>query len=132
MSVKWMFSLPIIAVLVLMLGGCSSKSNVTKIQAEDAGTTFELRKGDVIEITLAGNITTGYTWEWVKPDSSILDLQGEPEYIAESDLVGSAGVQVFKFVANSVGSEELNLIYHRTFEPDVPPLEEFKVQITVK
>lgn len=131
MSDKWKYSLPIIMVMVFLLGGCSSKGNVAKLVAEDAGSTIEINKGDVIEVTLAGNITTGYTWEWVKPDSSIFDLQGDPEYKSESDLVGAPGVQVFRFMANSVGTEELNLIYHRTFEPDVPPLEEFKVQITV-
>lgn len=129
---KWLFSFPLLTIIFILLSGCSTKGTVTKVRAEDAGSTIEVTSNDVIEVTLAGNITTGYTWEWDKPGSSILELQDEPEYKAESDLVGAPGAQIFKFNPISAGTEELHLIYHRTFEPDVPPLEEFMVTIKVK
>ncbi len=132
MSGKWFFSFPLLTILIILLTGCATRGAVTNVQAEDARSTIEVTLNDVIEVTLAGNITTGYTWEWDKPGSSILELQGEPEYKAESDLVGAPGAQVFKFNPISAGTEELHLIYHRTFEPDVPPLEEFMVTIEVK
>lgn len=123
--------------LVLMglwavLGACSLRSTVIHLSAADAGGDVSAKVGDTIEIKLQGNITTGYSWEWQKPEGSILELPDDPEYKAESELVGAPGIQIFKFKAASTGKEEIHMIYHRAFEQDVPPLEEYSITVRVE
>jgi inhibitor of cysteine peptidase len=104
---------------------------VTKLIAGDAGSTVHLRQGDALEISLDGNPTTGYTWE-VAPDAgALLVQQGNPEFKADSSALGSGGIMTLRFKADHQGTTDLKLIYHRTFEPNVPPLRTFEVKVIV-
>ncbi len=115
-----------------LLAGCSAGGNVIALTKSDHGSTISVQKGDTIQVSLEGNPTTGYTWEWVPVGADFLRMSGEPEYRSDGNLVGAAGKYTFTFDVTETGSGELHLIYHRTFEPDVPPLEDFSVSITAE
>jgi len=115
-----------------VISGCNPGGDNIHLTKEDNGSLVEARVGDLIELTIEGNPTTGYTWEWIKDEGTIVELQGEPEYSADSDLIGSGGVYKFVFHMKDSGDGALRLVYHRTFEPDVPPLEEFSITLQVR
>ena len=65
-------------------------------------------------------------------DAAVLHLAGEPDYAAASDALGSGGEFDFLFTAAAPGETELTLIYHRSFEKDVPPKRTFSVKVVVR
>ncbi len=116
--------------LVFFITACGAKENA--LGKEDFGRQVELREGEKILITLDANPTTGYQWEIVEVDNSILKQVGEAEYDADSPkLVGSGGEENFRFEAVGTGVTDLQLIYHQPWET-VPPVDTFSLTIVVK
>jgi inhibitor of cysteine peptidase len=125
----------ILSIALFVLVGCSSaragEKTVTLTDA-DAGKTIELQNGNLLVVTLDGNITTGFTWEMVPQTSAVLKQLGEPVVTPESSALGAGGKISLKFQAVKTGQASLTLIYHRSFEKDVPPEKTFEVTILVK
>jgi predicted secreted protein len=119
-------------ITIAILAACGAGSDPVKLTAKDAGTTVHLKQGDVLEIALEGNPTTGYTWEAAPDSGSLLALQGEPQFKADSSALGSGGIMTLQFKAVQTGTAPLKLIYHRTFEPGVAPLQSFEVTVVVE
>jgi inhibitor of cysteine peptidase len=119
--------------LVVMAGisGCSAQSALA-LEGEDNGREITLQKGRTLTIKLEGNPTTGYSWEVVETEGAILQQVGEAEFEPESDLLGAPGTQTLRFEAVDTGKMELKLVYRRSWETDVEPLETFTVQVTVE
>jgi inhibitor of cysteine peptidase len=120
-------------VLCAALAACTGIGpSPKKLTAKDAGSTIHVKVGDVIEVALDGNPTTGYTWEEAPGASELLAQQGEPEFKASSSAIGSGGTMTLRFKALQQGTYPLKLIYHRTFEPGVAPLQIFEANILVE
>jgi inhibitor of cysteine peptidase len=92
----------------------------------------ELKVGDALDVTLDGNPTTGYVWEVQWVDSDVLQPVGETDFEPDSGAVGSGGRVTLHFVALATGQTPLQLIYHRPWEQDVPPIRTFEVAVTVR
>jgi inhibitor of cysteine peptidase len=124
------------AVLVAVMAStaaCGSKSS--PLTAADNGKSVEVKKGDLIVIQLDGNPSTGYNWEAKDLDSSMFEQVGEPEFKSgnpDPNIVGAGGTLTLTFKALKTGIATLALVYHRSWEPDVEPLDTFSVTITVK
>ena len=119
--------------ILLLLTACSASHNTSvRVSEEDANSTISLSVGDKLEVVLEGNPTTGYQWERVSGDEAIVMQVGEPGFEPDSNALGSGGKVTLRFEAVGAGEAVLRLIYHRSFEPDVPPLEIFEVTVTVK
>jgi len=95
-------------------------------------TELRLCKGEGLELKLEMRAGTGFTWEIAKNDSAILESRGKPgtEPIGEVKP-GSAQLQVFRFVAKSAGTSDLELEYKRPFEKDTPPARTYKLSVVV-
>jgi inhibitor of cysteine peptidase len=92
----------------------------------------DLACGSILEISLKGNPTTGYSWEAEALDPKMLKQIGEPEFIPDSQLYGSGGTIILKFLATGSGLTHLKVIYHRSFEKNVAPLAMFATDILIK
>jgi inhibitor of cysteine peptidase len=114
----------------LILAACGAGS--MQLHEQDAGRTIPMRQSDRLEVALLGNPTTGYTWEQAGGDDAVLRSAGEPAFQPASSAVGSGGVITFVFVASNPGQTTLTLVYHRAFEPNVPPLKTFQVGVIVR
>jgi inhibitor of cysteine peptidase len=117
--------------LTILLAACGAPSSQT-ITEQDAGKTIEVSKGETITILLEGNPTTGYTWELASENLSILRQVGEPAFTPDSQAAGSGGKVSLKFEAVTTGQGLLQLVYHRSFEPDEPPVRTFEANVVVK
>jgi inhibitor of cysteine peptidase len=125
--------LTLILILLWLLGSCSSTPTPEILTEKNDGMTVNLKPGDTLVVQLQGNPSTGYTWEPENKNLKILTMVGEPEFISQNkNVVGSAGVITLQFKAVTVGQEPLKLIYHRSWEKDVAPLQTFTVSIVVK
>jgi inhibitor of cysteine peptidase len=119
-------------VLCTALAGCGVPgSGTTKLSEKDAGSTVHVKQGDIVEVALDGNPTTGYTWEQAPGSGDLLTQQGDPEFKADTNALGSGGIMTLRFKALHPGTYPLQLIYHRTFEPNVAPLHTFEATVVV-
>jgi inhibitor of cysteine peptidase len=113
----------------ILLASCAPALTYSK---QDDGKVISVKVGDTFSITLDGNPTTGYAWETLPDSAALLTLVGEPAYNSSSDLLGAGGTYTFTFKAIAKGSTTLELIYHRSFETGVDPLETYTVTVEVK
>jgi len=123
----------VITLLIILL--CSCKS-IAELTFDDKGKSFELEKGERINIKLESNPTTGY--EWIlggETDTSVVSLF-DSKFVQtekEEELVGVGGYEIFTFKAENSGQTEIILTYKRSWEEE--ELKEeflFKINITVK
>jgi len=106
------------------------------VDENDADSQVELEQGRILVITLESNPSTGYRWEQVETQESILQQMGEAEFkpsdTGESPPPGTGGWEIFRFKAISAGQTSLKLVYHRPWEEDVEPLKTFSLQVVVR
>lgn len=120
--------------LLAVLGSACSSAAAEPVHLGpgDNGSSIVLPVGESFNITLEGNLTTGYSWEADPiPDPAILELVEEPSYESDSKALGAGGKFTFTCRAVGEGQTNLRLIYHRPFEPDVPPLEVYELTVRV-
>jgi inhibitor of cysteine peptidase len=106
------------------------------VDEEDDGSQVELEQGQILVVTLESNPTTGYRWEQIEAQESILQQMGEAEFkpseTGEPPLVGAGGWEIFRFKAISAGQMTLQLVYHRPWEEGVEPLKTFSLQVVTR
>ena len=118
----------VLLALAVLATGCGSAKEV-KLGVEDNGGQIEIEKDQALLITLESNPTTGYRWEAVEAGESVLQQIGEAEFKMSDPRdpppPGTGGTETFRFKAIKAGQTMLKLIYHRSWEKDVEPLETF-------
>ncbi len=118
--------------MLALFSGCGV--NGTSLTDADNGKQITVQPGDIVTLTLVSNPTTGYSWQVMEVDATVLVQDGEPEYQqspGSEGLVGAGGTETFRFKAIGKGETKLNLGYMRPWE-SVPPIETFTVTIAVK
>lgn len=132
---KWKLTILLTIILAgMLLTGCA-KENQISVTAEQNNTTVEMQTGDVLVIELDAIPGTGYAWEVEKLDTAILNQDGEIEFVpkkADEALVGGTETQIIRIKAVGPGETAVKLIYHRSFEQDVDPLQTFYLNVVVK
>jgi inhibitor of cysteine peptidase len=126
-----LFVFALLSMMALSARG-PSVQKPTRLSEGDAGRTVELHAGDKLEVSLKGNPTTGYQWEMAVVDAAVLKLVGEPEFNPDSSALGAGGKVTLRFEAVAAGQTILQLIYHRSFEKNVPPIKTFKATVVIK
>jgi inhibitor of cysteine peptidase len=124
----------LLAVALSMAWACSppQAGGAIELDADDAGHRIELSRDRTLYISLASNPTTGYRWEVDALDEDVLRQVGEPEFEPQSRLVGAPGVEILHFQAVNTGRTTVKLVYRRSWEKDVEPLETYSVDVVVR
>jgi inhibitor of cysteine peptidase len=97
----------------------------------DGGSAVALDVGGELTITLPANPSTGYSWVVTAMNTARLTLVGEPEFSAESNLIGAGGTITYRFRGAAAGQDSLQLDYVRPWE-DTDPLETYVLTINVR
>lgn len=120
-------------IFALMLGnaGNTLAGEFMKLSENDSGKTVEICVGDEFEVVLPGNPTTGYVWEVRSLDSNVLRL-GKADFFANNKAIGAGGMEIIKFHAIAAGTSVVRLIFHKSFEHNIPPLKTFAVTVIIK
>ena len=93
----------------------TGETGVTRLTAKDSGKTITVKAGEEIEISLAGNPTTGFTWN-NKTAAGTLKLSGRIYHRAGGPALGAPGMSTVKYQALKPGKAEIILEYKRVFE----------------
>jgi inhibitor of cysteine peptidase len=96
----------------------------------DQGVGLEV--GDILEVALPANPSTGYIWEVGFYNQSVLEPYGEPEFSSTSTNLGAEETQKLHFEAIGEGETELVLVYHRSFENEGVDQQTFQVDVVVE
>jgi len=83
---------------------------------ENSGSTINLGLDDPFEIELESNASTGYSWNIVSFDSTVIKQMGEKVYTSNDDKPGSPGLATFKFSTIGAGETTIVLVYKRNWE----------------
>jgi inhibitor of cysteine peptidase len=131
---KLLLTISIFLVALTILAACRPAVAIT-LSENDGGRTIEISKGSTFAITLQSNPTTGYAWSVAAVDNAVLQQKGDKVYKqgnTNANIVGAGGTETFTFKALATGQTTLQLIYSRSWETDVPPIQTFEVTIVVK
>ncbi len=105
------------------------------VDADNDGSQVELEQGQILVVTLESNPTTGYSWEQVESQDSILlqtdEAEFKPSDTGEPPLVGAGGWEIFRFEAIGAGQMTLQLVYRRSWEEGVEPINTFSIEVVV-
>ncbi|MGQ9792861.1 MAG: C1 family peptidase [Anaerolineae bacterium] len=127
----------ILSLLVLAANGLAAfptqgaPNNEIVLTAADDGRQITLYEDTPLVVRLQANPSTGYLWEVIQGDLSlIVQQQGEtPEFETSAEAPGSPLQQVLRFAAIGAGETELVLALRRPWEHTEPPLATFSVMI---
>jgi inhibitor of cysteine peptidase len=128
----------LIALLVVVGTGLSaSAESPARVQLQPgAHASVRLRVGQSLEVRLAANPSTGYGWEIVGGDPSIIAFVGrhdEPTAASSRPQVtGAPDVQVLIFKTKAFGKTDLVLGYARPWEKGSAPVHTAKLSVTVR
>lgn len=92
------------------------------------GQTIHVSPGERFAVVLAGNPSTGYTWQ-VSVDERYLELLAQ-DFEPEGQGVGAGGQEVFTFRALATGQATITCEYRRPWDRAARDLASFEVQIT--
>ena len=90
------------------------------------GKKIVTKKGDVIQVQLAENQTTGYLWKIILMDDKHLKSM-EKEYEISGEAVGAGGMKTFYLEVIKKGLSELHIALAKTWEKE--PVDTFSVTI---
>lgn len=97
----------------------------------DNGALVELKPGEMLEIDLASNPSTGYQWLMDTGDPAVLE-QTAGDYTSSGTALGSGGMQKLCFTARKAGQVNLKLGYRRVWEKNIEPVKVFAAAVQVK
>ena len=89
--------------------------NVNTYDSGSDKSTITVKHGDVFNVTLAENPSTGYAWN-VSATSGLTVVDCDV-VASQSGLVGSPGVHVWQVTASGAGDQQFSGIYKRPWEP---------------
>jgi inhibitor of cysteine peptidase len=93
-----------------------------------SGTEISLRSGDVVELRLQENPTTGFKWQIKAPGHPVCAIVAE-NYVAGRAAPGAGGTRHWQIRAIASGTAQIELIYARQWETEVPPAQTFTMTI---
>jgi inhibitor of cysteine peptidase len=120
---------------VFLAASCAASQEIQVGQRQNNG-QVELEKGQILTVTLDSNPTTGYRWELLQLDATLLQQVGQSDYKPAAPvapgMVGRGGTETFRFQAAGPGSGSLKLGYRRPWEKGVEPVKIYMLGITVR
>lgn len=128
---RTLITLTLLLLLAACGGGGAAPENVYIADEADNGQTVTMAAGDVLQVMLSENPTTGYLWAIVTNDEAVLRLSDEPAYEVESDAIGAGGTKTFLFDAVGPGTSVLRLVNARPQETAVEPVATFELTVQV-
>jgi len=118
--------------LLFLIAKCHPPDEMLSLKIDHNGQQLTVSPNQEIFLTLEANPTTGYTWEVIAFDTTILKQIQDIQFKPQSQLLGAPGEQSLRFRAQHSGKTLLTLKYHRPWEKDSAPLKTYSVEIIVQ
>ena len=109
------------------------KEVMITLTKENDGGEYQFRPGQIFQVVLPENPTTGYRWTVAEPAPSNITLIRQ-EYTAKHHdplIVGAGGVRTMTFQAGSEGSTHLVLLLRRAWEAEGEHVDSFNLSLHI-
>jgi len=125
--------------ITLLFAACSPVHTVTKpekpmrllrIDKGQNGAAIILKRGEVLRVTLPGDLKSGYFWEVEQVDKNVLVEAGHAVFVPNLDPAVPGGVFCFTFSGADTGITPLRIVYRHAHKGDNIPLKVFLVLVT--
>ena len=120
------------ALFLLAICPAMARAATKVVTDADKGGTVTIKMGDVLEVRLNSNPTTGYEWYLQKQSTALLKLTGQSWTQPPPGLVGAPIVQILDFAPTGKGTGVLMLHYVRSWEPPDPNEQQFNQHVTIE
>ncbi|MBN2036544.1 MAG: protease inhibitor I42 family protein [Chitinispirillaceae bacterium] len=117
--------------IAVWVAACSAQKPLI-LSKEAHGTTVTVNRKATFTIALEGNASTGFSWNILTLDTTVIARAGKMKYISRDTVPGTSGTFYLDFTPVKKGVSTIALTYNRDFEIDVPPEDTFSVIIKVK
>ena len=110
------FSLSFAFISLFFIQSCNSQKYVLKdVPADKLEKTYTITKSEILEIEIASNPTTGFTWEIANKIKPKVIEEFSKDYIKKEneEMVGAGGYDIFKFIPKKIGEVFLHFKYVR-------------------
>jgi len=104
------------------------------VQQRQNGHVVQLQESQCLVIMLPSNPSTGYSWQLVAVNRTVLQQEGASTYVPNPNprrWVGVGGDEVFRFRVIGEGNSQLRMAYRRPWERSQPPAETFSLRVIV-
>jgi predicted secreted protein len=126
---KILISLLMVLVSVLCVGCVTAPSLI--VTDPDNGKSITLKKGDVIEIRLEAQLSTGYGWKIQSLKG--LSQKGETVVITEmKNKTGGKDIQKMTFTANERGIGVIEMTYIQSWQEKKAPEKTFLLNVNIE
>jgi len=94
---------------------------------------MEVVAGEVFDLTLQSNPTTGFRWDLAGPvDEAVVSLVEHRYMPPAKQIPGRGGSEVWSFRAVGPGETDIVLVYARSWEKGKPPARRMVYHIVVE
>jgi predicted secreted protein len=94
------------------------------------GTTVKI--GECITHELEGNLTTGYSWQFIVQNPEIVKISEEISSENKEGMVGAPSKFKYKIEGVKAGSTQILFTYQRSWEKDVAPAQTDTLTVNVE
>ena len=119
-----------------MLPIISGKVASLSLDASADGSTQQLKKGEVMSVTLESNPSTGYSWFVTISDQNVIIQMAETENQEASPsttpVLGAPEKKTFFFQAIEAGQAAITLDYQRGWETGIAPEQTINILVEVQ
>ncbi len=95
------------------------------------GRTVDLAMGQVMELRLEENPTTGFRWSVVSDGAPACEVVAS-RFQAKGTAPGRGGEHAWQFRAVRAGECDIELLYRRAWDQSAEPARVFKVRVRVR
>lgn len=108
--------------------------DVVRVAQENTGKTVTLRTGGRLEVALASNPTTGYSWQREGGDTAVLaaDSSRYQPSNTQPGVVGSGGTQILVFRGARPGRTRLVLVYRQPWNGGASSGQRWEAEVVVQ
>ena len=113
--------------------GIKSDHMMTIFTSQDNGKKFKIHVGEIFQVILAENPTTGYVWTVYKSGKPQISLLSKSYSVPQEEppIVGRGGTRIIIFKAVKVGSAELILRLKRPWKEETKFSESFLIMLEI-
>ncbi|MBN2240392.1 MAG: protease inhibitor I42 family protein [Dehalococcoidales bacterium] len=130
----------LILIAIISLASCTGSNiiinvNVTceefEYKNKDLENEFEIKVGDFIKAKMCANPTTGYSWDYVIGDDSVVKLESHEFIESENASLGASGIDIWLFKAVKEGETVIKMNYSRPWEGESETERTYTLDVTV-
>ncbi len=118
------------ALVVTLLFIPASAYAAQTLDESSSGKVVVLVEGQSLELSLPGNPSTGFSWQYFPEMNNNILNETKHEFRGESNLPGAGGREYWAFQTAGTGAVTLSLAYMRPWESRMPE-QTFKLEILV-